>query len=409
MPFKTKSAVLLFAASLVVAFQLEANTSFTVDGDSITVDDCKSSFDKGNFIVNGKPYSLVVPEYKQFGLDYGMKLDVDALEFGYAPEAWGITPAYRIILERDGFEAKKCTSRSYIRDDNHTMVSQDGASVPRLIYKFDDAQITVGEVYKISFLDADGNPMDHVRYAVCEMDDALCIFSDLRFTVNNVRYVPVYALKLKKPSDEPPAPPPPPPEPKPAKVDKPERHVERAQKPKREAPPKPHIVNIAINQPTKVGQVTQDDDQSYHGFYYDRNVEVKSSTYQYSGKLSCSASPREETEIVLEAYFVVRDISKGAKDRIAGNTVIGTFQFGGKNPKTQPIQFITPTYEETKVRKSYSGYYAGRSESERSGVRFRGVILRALENGDVRKVVSMPSSQDWDKIGKKQIVTFDTF
>ena len=79
MPFKTKSAVLLIAASLVVAHQLEAKTSFTVDGDSVTIDDCNASFDKGTFVVNGKPYSLVVPEYKQYGLEHGMKLKVDAL------------------------------------------------------------------------------------------------------------------------------------------------------------------------------------------------------------------------------------------------------------------------------------------------------------------------------------------
>jgi hypothetical protein len=155
--------------------------------------------------------------------------------------------------------------------------------------------------------------------------------------------------------------------------------------------------------------VSQDDDRSYHGFYYDRNVEVKSSTYQYTGKISCTTSSRESTEVVLEAYFVVRDIAKGAKDRIDGSKLIGTFEFGGKHPKTQPIQFITPTYEETKVRKSYSGYYSGKSESERTGTRFMGVIVRALENGEVRKVVSMPSSQDWDKIGKKPTVTFDAF
>ena len=111
----------------------------------------------------------------------------------------------------------------------------------------------------------------------------------------------------------------------------------------------------------------------------------------------------------MACYYVVRDIAKGAKDRIGGNKVIGTFEFGGKNAKTQPIQFTTPTFEETKTRKSHSGYYAGRSESERSGTRFMGVIVRALENGEVRKVVSMPSSQDWDKIGKKPTVTFDAF
>ena len=46
----------------------------------VTIDDCNASFDKGTFVVNGKPYSLVVPEYKQYGLEHGMQLKVDALD-----------------------------------------------------------------------------------------------------------------------------------------------------------------------------------------------------------------------------------------------------------------------------------------------------------------------------------------
>ena len=170
---------------------------------------------------------------------------------------------------------------------------------------------------------------------------------------------------------------------------------------------KTYPVSITLNTPETITQTERDDDRSYSGYSYRTDVKVKTTAHRYKGRLSCSVPKKESATITLEAYFVVRDIGRGAKDRVDGSTMIGSFEFGGTNPRTQLFEFDTPVLEEQKTRDSYNGYYRSETRSESSGTRHIGVIVRALEDDKVVKVYSYPSSQAWDAAGKKEIVTFD--
>lgn len=168
---------------------------------------------------------------------------------------------------------------------------------------------------------------------------------------------------------------------------------------------KSYPVSITFNTPEVMSHTEKDDDRSYMGYSYRTDVKVKSTSYHYKGRLTCSVPKRDSVSISVEAYFVVRE--SGSKDRIDGSILVGTYEFGGTNPQTQIIEFDTPVLQEQKTRDSYVGYSGGGMRSTSSGTRHVGVIVRAMENGKVAKVFTYPSNQSWAAIGKKDVVTFE--
>ena len=53
--------------------------------------------------------------------------------------------------------------------------------------------------------------------------------------------------------------------------------------------------------------------------YNDLWDNIPNATYTYKGKLSCNVPKDEKAEIDVEAYFIVRDIARGSRDRIDGS------------------------------------------------------------------------------------------
>lgn len=100
-----------------------------------------------------------------------------------------------------------------------------------------------------------------------------------------------------------------------------------------------------------------------------------------------------KTRVVVEAYFVVHAGAKGGRDRISKSRTVGFYSFGGSNLKSQVFEFSSPAFDEP--------------TGNGTGSKYAGVIVRALEGGQVAKVVTIPQNPTWARIAQKDIVAFD--
>ena len=426
---KKNRVVFAFAAAVFSVMSIaEASVGVSRGGGLITVQNNDVPFDKGNFDIGGKSITLEVPENASAGLVRGSKILIKSIDFGATPAMYNVNPADRIVLERSA-DGGKWTSASGVADLQNPIVSAVGGSVPRLSYSFDALETSVGERFVVTLVDGNGSPMKKVRYAACEVKDGNNIFGGFSFTSPLFKkdYAPVYAIRFAAVPVAPPKPPVVRDEP-PARA---KRDSAKPSQPEAEKPPavaakktntnaerkesaekrlqpksretKDYPLSMSIDRPKKEEVCVQDNNRSFRGYSYNRDVEVKSSTYSYKGKLSCTVPRDEKAEIAVEAYFVVRDIAKGAKDRIDGSVEVGRFAFGDDNPPTRVIEFTSPTIDETKVRRSYGSV----NQSDSAGSRYVGVIVRALQNGKVRKVVTIPSNSKWVKAAGKDVLSLD--
>ncbi len=413
---KTVSAGLILSLVVLMSSPMaNAGLVFSHDNGLVVAQNTNMPFDKGTFFLDGKTPRLEIPENKDAGLVHGSWFILKSLDFGETPAMWGCEAACRIVLERES-DGKKWTSLPYVSNPQDPIVSSSNGRVPRLVYSFDDTILTVaGDKYRIVFLDKSGATMNKVRYAVAEFRDGNSALPGLTFDGGGRSFAPVHAVNLAQKPQDPPKPVEPPKqaeEPKPAKPIAPTEHA--TQKPaKRQEPPR-HVatakpvreypISMSIDRPKKVETTRQADDRSFRGVFYNRDVEIKSCTYTYKGKLSCNVPKDEKAEIDVEAYFVVRDIARGARDRIDGSITVGRYEFGGTNPQSQAIEFKSPAVDEIKTRTSLSG---SGNKSDSSGSRYIGVIVRAMVNDKVRKVIAIPSNQKWVKIGSQEVVAFE--
>ncbi len=409
-------SALIIAASPSLAV---ANVPASSEGGFITLQNNDVPYDKGNFVVEGKVITFAVPENPGVGLAKGAKVLLKSIDLGGTPVMFDTYPAARIVLERES-GGGKWTSAPYAGDSRNPIVSFAGGSVERQSYAFESVETTPGDRFRITLVDGSGAPMKRVRYAACEIANGNCIFSGFSFTSPMTRkdYSPVYAIRFAPVPVEPPkppvvqpAPPPPqpaPPPPQPAPPPPPQPQAAPVVPPPIAASPAPDkpekrkakncSVRLSIDRPTREESTEQDDERTYHGFFYNRDVEMKSSTYFYKGKLSCNVPRGESTEVSVEAYFIVRDIMKGSKDRIDGSIEVGRYEFDGDDPETKALEFRSPAISETKVRRSYSGS----SKKDSTGSRYVGVVVRAIQNGRVAKVVTIPSNGKWAKLASKK-------
>lgn len=140
-------------------------------------------------------------------------------------------------------------------------------------------------------------------------------------------------------------------------------------------------------------------------------TEVKSSSYEYHGKVSCNAPKDKNVTVVVEAYFITRAIGeKGAKDRLSSRNEIGRYQFGEGYPTSYAYSLFSPQQTQktvTTVKNSRRRRRGGSSSSttkDKSGSRLMGVIVRAMVDGKPVKVVTEPSNSQWEAAAKKDKV-----
>ncbi|MBR4354082.1 MAG: thioredoxin family protein [Kiritimatiellae bacterium] len=383
------------------------------EGKDILVNNLGTVFDRGSFR-KVKSVGLLIPDWD--GEHAGQEVVLKSLSLGYAPEIDGISCARYVKVRCDNGDYK---SAKVVKDAKNSFTDMTGKKVPRLVYTFDNAVVKVGDVCRMSFYGENKeSQISSVRYAAAAGRSESEVFPDFSFSSNGKRYFPVYELRLGmevEEDDEDEA------EEESATKEEEPRKADEARKPEEPAKPKEerkttrkptvkkpkdHVISLSLETPKRIENREKDDDRSYSYDTFAREVTVKSTQWSYKGKVSCDAGKRESTEVTVQALFLGRKIGASEGDRIFAIEDVGKFTFGGDNPKTQKMTFMSPAVEETKTKRSSKsyGYWGSQSSSTRTtreGVQYSGVVLRAIENGKIRKVVAVPSNANFVKLGKE--------
>ncbi len=381
------------------------------DGKDILVNNLGTVFDRGSFR-KLKKVDLAIPDWD--GKHAGQEVMLKSLSLGFVSDNLGITHArYLTIRCEDGSHK----SARVVKDEQNPFRDITDKEVPRLIYTFEHTAVKVGDVYTLLFYgEGEDEQVLDVRYAVAAGRKETEVFSDFSFRAKGKRYFPVYELRLgletepkeeadgdgdddeaearkaeeKKKAEA-------------ARKAEEERKKAKQQEPKQ---PKDHTVTLSLDTPKRIENREKDNDRSYSYYSISKDVTVKTTQWSYKGKVVCDASKKESTEVIVQALFLGRKIGSNGSDRVFAIEEVGRFQFGGDNPKTQKFTFVSPEVEETKTRRasrSYNGWgsQSSVSKSTREGLQYGGVVLRAIENGKLRKVISSPSNQTYVKLGKE--------
>jgi len=122
----------------------------------------------------------------------------------------------------------------------------------------------------------------------------------------------------------------------------------------------------------------------------------------YTGRIYCKPPEGETATVTLEVFFVERKGSERgvATDSILSSKTIGTYTFGGGAKYTQEFSFSSPEIKKVKTTRRSGGWYSMRSRSRTSGTEYRGCFVRAICNGEIVSVRSVPSVLGWEKAGK---------
>ena len=133
------------------------------------------------------------------------------------------------------------------------------------------------------------------------------------------------------------------------------------------------------------------------------------SVSKYSGKVGCNVSKGQRVTVNVEAFFVIKEIGDDTVERIGSVKTLGRYVFGDGKPSSYDFAFESPEVSETKSSTSQSDsyYYGGYRKTTRTGTRYMGVIVRMIVDGEVKKVVSVPSNQRWNKAGKEPDVVLE--
>ena len=122
----------------------------------------------------------------------------------------------------------------------------------------------------------------------------------------------------------------------------------------------------------------------------------------YSGRIYCKPPEGETATVTIEAFFVERKGSdRGvATDRILASKTIGTYTFGGGASHSQNFTFSSPEIKRVKTTRRSGGWRSARSRSSTTGTEYRGCFVRAICNGEIVSVKSVPSVLGWERAGK---------
>ena len=129
----------------------------------------------------------------------------------------------------------------------------------------------------------------------------------------------------------------------------------------------------------------------------------------YTGRIYCKPPEGETATVTIEAFFVERKGSdRGvATDRILASKTIGTYTFGGGASHSQNFTFSSPEIKRVKTTRRSGGWHSARSRSSTTGTEYRGCFVRAICNGEIVSVTSVPSVLGWEKAGKKTQPTLE--
>lgn len=126
------------------------------------------------------------------------------------------------------------------------------------------------------------------------------------------------------------------------------------------------------------------------------------SAYRYKASISCIVPKDSRETVMVEVYFIT-DVAEGRGREKIEDMKIFSFEFGGEKPRTQRFEFSSPEVRGRRIEDVWSD---GRRVN-REGVRYKGCILRVVQDGKILKVITKPSNSKWAKAGEKPFVTLE--
>ena len=178
----------------------------------------------------------------------------------------------------------------------------------------------------------------------------------------------------------------------------------------------PISVNLNISRPTESVSKTGEDHPKHLKHGTGTATEVKTTTFEYSGKVGCNLPKDKTATVTLEAYFITREIGKkGAHDELSRRQEIDKYEFGGENPNQYKFSLTSPSIAQTTVTTVKQSRNRGRRrggggssmKKDKTGTRLMGVIVRAMVDGKPVKVISEPNNSKWIAAGKNDVISLE--
>lgn len=122
---------------------------------------------------------------------------------------------------------------------------------------------------------------------------------------------------------------------------------------------------------------------------------------QYPCKVSCSLARGETSaKVHVEAFFILRE--KGADSTSMSVETVdgGTFAFSPEE-KTHSFSIVSPSCTKTTTVKTSGPRRRRKTEQETTGTTIVGVVVRAVCDGKVVAVRSMPDNSEWNRAAKQ--------
>lgn len=120
-------------------------------------------------------------------------------------------------------------------------------------------------------------------------------------------------------------------------------------------------------------------------------------SYDYSGKISTPRADKPAT-VTLEAFFVTYGVGDdNSKEKVRSSTTVGNYDFGPDRPRQFEFSFSSPKYKVTETTEKSSSRGNMHVDRSSEGKALRCMILRAVEDGQIRCVVTDPANAKWKR------------
>ena len=149
----------------------EDNLVVEFNESTVRISNTNATPDVAKWTVSGTP-TLEIPANLREKLPEGTRIKLSSLDFGYVTDNNGYTHAKKIALSLGG---DTWTSSFVVTNETERFPAKNSATRARLAYSFEDTDcvLTVGESYTLSLLDASGNPLGNIRYALAQEADTI--------------------------------------------------------------------------------------------------------------------------------------------------------------------------------------------------------------------------------------------
>ena len=162
--------------------------------DYVIFSNTNSTPDRASFDVSGNTVKISIPAIQDLAIATGALVRVTSLDFGKVTDANNYSPAEKLAIS-DGTTTWTSTLVVVDETDRFPKMSTNDDVVNRLVYSFAETNciLTVGTQYELKLLNANGEKVTNLRYALAKNGDK--IITGMDSTSSGNTYTPMMQLK----------------------------------------------------------------------------------------------------------------------------------------------------------------------------------------------------------------------